>query len=72
MIKAIKPCPWCGKPAQLYRAEDCENFTITSNLFFVGCVNEDCAVVSSTRGHANDESAAVTAWNDRHVSLIIQ
>ena len=50
----LKPCPFCGKPAQ-----------VAGSLFFT-----DAVIVKCDNGHSNgclyaDRDAAITAWNIR-------
>lgn len=57
MVK-LKPCPFCGKDAKLYKPSR------IAKLFVVGCVNEDCGVmVESKFGKTKEE--AIAAWNKR-------
>jgi len=65
MTIAMKPCPWCGAAPEVFHAPD--------QLIYVGCTNDDdkCSIVVSTRGHFQDRDAAIRAWNNRYVPLIV-
>lgn len=52
----LKPCPFCGSPAEL-----CENKT---HDFFVRCTDTCCH--ARTRNHHENSVSAIDSWNERH------
>lgn len=54
MMDELKPCPFCGSPAEL---------TGECDMVWVRCSNEDCWCQMVTRFDEPDE--AIEAWNRR-------
>lgn len=53
----LKPCPFCGSPAEL-----CET---KNHDYFVRCSNVNCH--ARTRNFHENDVGAVMAWNDRDI-----
>lgn len=51
----LKPCPFCGEIPCLYYDKE-------HDLWFVGCLNNDCFPFVSTDWHETDADA-INAWN---------
>lgn len=57
----VKPCPFCGSAGVSGRTGE--------GIYFAGCDNADCIAFMVAYDFTN-ETAAVTAWNDRAVDTI--
>lgn len=51
----LKPCPFCGSPAELLHTKTWD--------YFVRCTDRGCA--ARTRQYHENETGAVNAWNAR-------
>ena len=61
MSEELKPCPFCGKPAEIYYEYD---EVLLCTYAHVGCVNRACAIMPGTAAFV-DEDVAVKVWNRR-------
>lgn len=55
MSADLKPCPFCGSPAELLHTKAWD--------YFVRCTDKGCA--ARTRQHHENDVGAVDAWNTR-------
>jgi hypothetical protein len=55
MTPELKPCPFCGGEATLYRE---------GRKFFTGCLGNDCAIQPVTANYTS-EAAVYSVWNTR-------
>lgn len=61
LIGELKPCPFCGKPAEHKREADHHG-----EFFRLGCPDKDCcAHMTYYTELQEDEPAAIAAWNRR-------
>lgn len=51
----LKPCPFCGSPAELTHTKTWD--------YYVRCTNKSCA--ARTRQYHENDAGAVNAWNKR-------
>ena len=66
MTEELKPCPFCGGPAEL---KDARKFLVVSRQSYitpysVSCENKQCGVKPHTP-FVDSEQEAITAWNRR-------
>lgn len=54
-LKPLKPCPFCGSPAELLHTKSWD--------YFVRCADKGCA--ARTRQYHENDVGAVDAWNTR-------
>lgn len=57
----LKPCPFCGAPAELEGV-----YMFGSTVWFVNCLNPECEIRPGT-GHYDTKDEAVKVWNRRAV-----
>lgn len=67
MNKKLKPCPFCGCPAELYIIPKEENPQWDKNGIWwrVRCASEWCIIGRSIKIYCVDENDAIAEWNSR-------
>lgn len=56
----LKPCPFCGSPAEL---DDIS--TEDEEYYMIACINPDCGAAASFGDKSETKQGAVDAWNKR-------
>lgn len=68
--KSLKPCPWCGNPAEIYIIPKEENpeWYKGGEFWRVRCSNEWCTL-GHTITHASTKEDVIEVWNTRRRKL---